>query len=49
MFRRIADARNRIVYVPELPASVLNEYLMPTERVVTAVRMHPISIALSAF
>jgi hypothetical protein len=40
----LADARNRIVYVPELPASVVNEYLMPTERVVTAVRMHPVSV-----
>jgi uncharacterized membrane protein YdbT with pleckstrin-like domain len=30
--------------VPELPSSVVNEYLMPTERVVTAVRMHPVSV-----
>lgn len=44
MVWRIAEARNRIVYVPELPPSVVNEYLMPTERVVTAVRMHPIAI-----
>jgi hypothetical protein len=40
----LADARTRLVYVPQLPSSVVNEYLMPTERVVTAVRMHPISI-----
>jgi membrane protein YdbS with pleckstrin-like domain len=37
----IFDFFNRIVYVPELPARVVNEHLMPTERVVTAVRMHP--------
>ena len=30
--------------VPELPSAVVNEYLMPTERVVTAVRMHPVSV-----
>jgi hypothetical protein len=40
----LADARTRLVYVPELPSSVVNEYLMPTERVVTAVRMHPVSV-----
>jgi PH (Pleckstrin Homology) domain-containing protein len=47
VFQRIADASSRIVYVPELPAAVMTEYLMPTERVVTAVRSHPISIIRS--
>ena len=41
----LADARTRLVYVPQLPSSVVNEYLMPTEHVVTAVRMHPVSIS----
>ena len=35
------DLYTRSVYVPELPSRVVNEYMMPTERVVTAVRMHP--------
>ena len=34
----------RITYAPQLPARAVDKYLMPTERVVTAVRMHPAAI-----
>jgi Bacterial PH domain len=44
VFQWLSNARDRIVYVPELPSGVVEEYLMPTERVVTSVRMHLISI-----
>jgi len=48
VYQWFSEARGRIVYVPQLPSNVVNEYLMPTEHVVTAVRMHPIAIADSA-
>ena len=34
----------RITYAPQLPTRAVDKYLMPTERVVTAVRMHPAAI-----
>jgi membrane protein YdbS with pleckstrin-like domain len=34
----------RVVYVPDLPPKVVDKYLMPSERIVTTVRMHPIAI-----
>jgi hypothetical protein len=39
--RRGAD---RVVYVSTLPPRVVDKYLMPTERIVTTVRMHPMAI-----
>ena len=39
----------RITYVPQLPSRAVAKYLMPTERVVTAVRMHPVAIIRSVF
>ena len=37
----------RITYAAQLPSRAVNKYLMPTERVVTAVRMHPVAIIRS--
>ena len=37
----------RITYVPQLPSRAVYKYLMPTERVVIAVRMHPAAIISS--
>ncbi len=37
----------RITYVPQLPSRAVARYLMPTERVVTIVRMHPAAIISS--
>ena len=34
----------RITYAAQLPTRAVDKYLMPTERVVTAVRMHPVAI-----
>jgi uncharacterized membrane protein YdbT with pleckstrin-like domain len=42
-FANIRRPPRRVVYVPTLP-HVVEEYLMPSERIVTAVRMHPIAI-----
>ena len=39
----------RITYVPQLPSRAVAKYLMPTERVVTTVRMHPVAIISSVF
>jgi uncharacterized membrane protein YdbT with pleckstrin-like domain len=38
----------RITYTPELPYRAADRYLMPTERVVTTVRMHPAAIVKPA-
>jgi uncharacterized membrane protein YdbT with pleckstrin-like domain len=37
----------RITYATQLPSRAVGEYLMPTERVVTTVRMHPAAIIKS--
>lgn len=37
----------RITYAAQLPSRAVDKYLMPTERVVTAVRMHPVAIIRS--
>ena len=37
----------RFTYVPQLPSRAVGKYLMPTERVVTTVRMHPAAIIKS--
>jgi uncharacterized membrane protein YdbT with pleckstrin-like domain len=37
----------RITYATELPSRAVDKYLMPTERVVTTVRMHPAAIIKS--
>jgi hypothetical protein len=34
----------KITYSPQLPYRAADKYLMPTERVVTTVRMHPVAI-----
>jgi Bacterial PH domain len=35
---------DRVITVPALPSRVVGEYLMPTEKVVLSVRMHPVAI-----
>ena len=37
----------RITYAAQLPSRAVGKYLMPTERVVTTVRMHPVAIIRS--
>ena len=37
----------RITYGPQLPSRAVDKYLMPSERVVTTVRMHPVAIISS--
>jgi hypothetical protein len=38
----------RITYTPELPYRAADKYLMPSERIVTTVRMHPMAIVKPA-
>jgi hypothetical protein len=46
--RRLPPAVRRlppaVVYVRDLPPRLVRKYLLPTERIVTAVRMHPMAI-----